>query len=128
RWSSSCSPRRRRPPPSPYDRRTPSRGRLSPTLNPPAGRRHRTTADLVEPRRVSAAEMERKQQSGRRSGRRESNPHDQLGRLVTDSGRPIQFAAVIRRYGTSNLRCALFWVEIWVENRRCPESVNIGAA
>jgi hypothetical protein len=32
------------------------------------------------------------------SGRRESNPHDQLGRLVTHSGRPRPFAALTRIY------------------------------
>ena len=42
------------------------------------------------------------------SGRRESNPHDQLGRVVTDPGRPIQFATVTRRYGVSTLQRCLF--------------------
>jgi hypothetical protein len=32
----------------------------------------------------------------KRSGRRESNPHDQLGRLATDSGGPPQLASVTR--------------------------------
>ncbi len=36
-----------------------------------------------------------------RSGRRESNPHDQLGRLVTHPGRSFQLAAVTRRYTIS---------------------------
>ncbi len=41
-----------------------------------------------------------------KSGRRESNPRDQLGRLVTHSDRPSQLAAVTRRYGVSiPLRC-----------------------
>ncbi len=62
------------------------------------------------------------------SGRRESNPHDQLGRLVTHPGWPLRFAGVTRRYGISIPPRCLFWVEIWVESRRCPESVNSGAA
>jgi hypothetical protein len=35
------------------------------------------------------------------SERRESNPHDQLGRLVTHSGRALQLAAVTSRYDIS---------------------------
>jgi hypothetical protein len=61
------------------------------------------------------------------SGRRESNPHYQLGRLETNSGRPVELAALTRRYGISiPLRCP-FWVEIWVENRRRLKSVDAGA-
>ena len=42
------------------------------------------------------------------SGRRESNPHDQLGRVVTDPGRPIQFASVTSRFGIFTLKWSLF--------------------
>ena len=42
------------------------------------------------------------------SGRRESNPHDQLGRLVTHSGPSPQLTALTRRYGISTQRRRLF--------------------
>ena len=42
------------------------------------------------------------------SGRWESNPHDQLGRLVTHSGRLRPFATVTRRYSISTLLRRLF--------------------
>jgi len=38
---------------------------------------------------------------GAESGRRESNPHDQLGRLVSYSGRLFQLASVNREYSVS---------------------------
>jgi hypothetical protein len=61
------------------------------------------------------------------SGRRESNPHDQLGRLVTHAlvGNPM--GAVARGYNCSALPRCLVWVEIWVENHCCLESVEASA-
>jgi hypothetical protein len=49
------------------------------------------------------------------SGRWESNPHDQLGRLVTPSRRPPQFAAVTSRYNPFDSAALPLWVETWVE-------------
>jgi hypothetical protein len=39
---------------------------------------------------------------------RESNPHDQLGRLLAHSGRPLRFTAVTRQYTISTLLFCLF--------------------
>lgn len=44
----------------------------------------------------------------KRSGRRESSPHGQLGRLVTYPGRPFQFAAMTRTYNISAPLCCTF--------------------
>jgi hypothetical protein len=61
------------------------------------------------------------------SGRRESNPHDQLGRLVTHAlvGNPIGGCdQEIQLLSSTSLPV---WVEIWVENRSCLESVEASA-
>ena len=42
------------------------------------------------------------------SGRRGSNPHDQLGRLVTHPGRMLQFAAMTRTYNIPAPLCGTF--------------------
>ena len=62
------------------------------------------------------------------SGRRESNPYDQLGRLVTHSGRSLQFAAVTRRYGLSTSRqCASTAASIRNETGVSVADSHIGA-
>lgn len=55
-------------------------------------------------------------------------PEGQLGRLETSSGGSFRLAAVTRRYNLSVPPRCLFWVESWVENRRCLESVEASAA
>jgi hypothetical protein len=63
------------------------------------------------------------------SERRESNPHDQLGRQAGSASGPnapvCSYDQDIQYFGSALLH---FWVEIWVENRRRPESVKAGAA
>ena len=57
----------------------------------------------------------------------ESSPHDQLGRLAAHrmAAPDIRCDQEIWHFDSTALP---LWGEIWVESRRCPESVNSGAA
>ncbi len=71
----------------------------------------------------AAADLQREHESGRR----ESNPREQPGRLVTHPGRPLQFAAMTRAYTISASLCRTFGSNFG-RNRRRTESVKAGAA
>ena len=47
---------------------------------------------------------------------------------MTHPGRALRLSAVTRRYNLSSSTSLPVWVENWVENRRCLESVETGAA
>jgi len=47
---------------------------------------------------------------------------------VTHPGRALRLLAVTRRYNLSSSTSLPVWVENWVENRRCLESAETGAA
>ena len=47
---------------------------------------------------------------------------------MTNPGRALRLSAVTRRYNLSGSTSLPVWVENWVENRRCLESVETGAA
>ncbi len=78
-------------------------------------RRSYSSAIILSPPKSRASEAQVVVSNGasdlgrnHKSGRRESNPHDQLGRLVTHSGPPLQLVAVTRRYNISAPPCCLF--------------------
>ena len=81
----------------------------------------------VRPHQMTAKQTVNRKNAANWSGRRESNPHDQLGRLVPNSSRLPTFGGHDQEIYDLDPAARALWVEIWVENRRCLKSVETGA-
>ena len=81
----------------------------------------------VRPHQMTAKQTVNRKNAAKWSGRRESNLHGQLGRLVPNSSRLPTFGGHDQEIYDLDPAARALWVEIWVENRRCLKSVETGA-